>query len=104
MLFPPPSVPCSSAQPTLEEVVGGGRGTSAAFLSQVVLPNPKLPTSRCSKVAEGLFLGSDTVARSREVLREARVSHVLNCVGFLSPEYFADELEYKTLWLQGRWG
>jgi len=55
---------------------------------------------RCSKVAEGLFLGSDTVARSREILREAGVSHVLNCVGFLSPEYFVEELQYKTLWLQ----
>jgi hypothetical protein len=56
---------------------------------------------RCSEVATGLFLGSDHVAKNRELLREHGVTHVVNCVGFLYPEYFKDELCYKTLYLQG---
>lgn len=62
----------------------------------------------CSRVAEHVYLGSDVVARSREILRESGITHVLNCVGFVCPEYFAGELVYKTLWLQVRayshWG
>ncbi|KAK9828564.1 hypothetical protein WJX72_000780 [[Myrmecia] bisecta] len=55
---------------------------------------------RCSEVADGLFLGSDAVARNREILRASGVTHVINCVGFLFPCYFKDELTYMTLFLQ----
>ncbi|KAH9548945.1 hypothetical protein CY35_11G113700, partial [Sphagnum magellanicum] len=54
----------------------------------------------CSRVAEHIYLGSDSVARNRETLRENGITHVLNCVGFVCPEYFRDDLSYKTLWLQ----
>ncbi|KAH9622445.1 hypothetical protein KSS87_016669 [Heliosperma pusillum] len=40
------------------------------------------------------------VAKSREVLRQNGITHVLNCVGFVCPEYFKGDLVYKTLWLQ----
>ena len=56
---------------------------------------------QCSEVADGLFLGSDVVARNREVLRAANITHVINCVGFLYPAYFQDELTYLVLYLQG---
>ena len=56
---------------------------------------------QCSEVANGLFLGSDVVARNREVLRAANITHVINCVGFLYPAYFQDELTYLVLYLQG---
>lgn len=56
---------------------------------------------QCSEVADGLFLGSDVVARNREVLRAAGITHVINCVGFLYPPYFQDELTYLVLYLQG---
>ena len=56
---------------------------------------------QCSEVAEGLFLGSDVVARNRDTLRAAGVTHVVNCVGFLYPAYFQDELTYLVLYLQG---
>ena len=56
---------------------------------------------QCSEVADGLFLGSDVVARNREVLRAANITHVINCVGFLYPPYFQDELTYLVLYLQG---
>lgn len=56
---------------------------------------------QCSRVAKyHIYLGSDAVARDREVLRTNGITHVLNCVGFVCPEYFKGDLEYKTLWLQ----
>ncbi len=56
---------------------------------------------QCSEVADGIFLGSDVVARNRETLRAAGVTHVINCVGFLYPAYFKDEITYLVLYLQG---
>ncbi len=55
----------------------------------------------CSEVAPGLFIGSDAVAKSRKILQDACITHVVNCVGFLYPSYFNDELIYKVLFLQG---
>ncbi|CAL9058502.1 unnamed protein product [Musa banksii] len=54
----------------------------------------------CSKVANHIYLGGDYVARNREILRQHGITHVLNCVGFVCPEYFKSDLVYKTLWLQ----
>ena len=38
--------------------------------------------------------------KNREVLRQNRITHLLNCVGFAYPEYFKSDLVYKKLWLQ----
>ncbi|KAE8719302.1 Protein-tyrosine-phosphatase MKP1 [Hibiscus syriacus] len=54
----------------------------------------------CSRIAEHIYLGSDAVAKNREILRTNGITHVLNCVGFVCPEYFKHDLVYKTLWLQ----
>eukprot|EP00252_Welwitschia_mirabilis_P024585 TRINITY_DN7342_c0_g1_i2.p1 TRINITY_DN7342_c0_g1~~TRINITY_DN7342_c0_g1_i2.p1 ORF type:complete len:847 (+),score=104.95 TRINITY_DN7342_c0_g1_i2:473-3013(+) len=54
----------------------------------------------CSRVAEHIYLGSDAVARNKEILERHCITHVLNCVGFVCPEYFKKDLVYKTLWLQ----
>lgn len=54
----------------------------------------------CSKVADHIYLGGDAVARNRDILRQHGITHVLNCVGFVCPEYFKSDLVYKTLWLQ----
>ncbi|XVF23798.1 hypothetical protein REPUB_Repub13aG0070100 [Reevesia pubescens] len=54
----------------------------------------------CSKVAEHIYLGGDAVARDREILKQNRITHVLNCVGFVCPEYFKADFAYRTLWLQ----
>ncbi|KAJ8548348.1 hypothetical protein K7X08_030817 [Anisodus acutangulus] len=54
----------------------------------------------CSKIVDHIYLGSDTIAKNRDTLRENGITHVLNCVGFSCPEYFKDDLVYKTLWLQ----
>lgn len=54
----------------------------------------------CSKVADHVYLSGDAVAKNREILRKNGITHVLNCVGFVCPEYFKSDLIYKTLWLQ----
>ncbi|KAF5742648.1 Mitogen-activated protein kinase phosphatase 1 [Tripterygium wilfordii] len=54
----------------------------------------------CSKVAEHVYLGGDAVAKDREILKQNGITHVLNCVGFVCPEYFKADLVYRTLWLQ----
>ncbi|XP_042064858.1 protein-tyrosine-phosphatase MKP1-like isoform X1 [Salvia splendens] len=54
----------------------------------------------CSRILDYIYLGSDAIAKNREILRQNGITHVLNCVGFVCPEYFKNELVYKTLWLQ----
>ncbi|KDP37397.1 hypothetical protein JCGZ_08408 [Jatropha curcas] len=54
----------------------------------------------CSKVAEHVYLGGDAVAKDREILKQNGITHVLNCVGFVCPEYFKADFMYRTLWLQ----
>ncbi|XP_052110980.1 protein-tyrosine-phosphatase MKP1 isoform X1 [Arachis duranensis] len=54
----------------------------------------------CSRIAEHIYLGSDTVAKNHELLRQNGITHVLNCVGFVCAEYFKSDFVYKTLWLQ----
>jgi hypothetical protein len=54
----------------------------------------------CSKVAEHIYLGGDAVARDKEILKQNGITHILNCVGFVCPEYFKADFVYRTLWLQ----
>ncbi|CAL0318821.1 unnamed protein product [Lupinus luteus] len=55
---------------------------------------------KCSKVADHVYLGGDAVAKDRNILKHNGITHVLNCVGFVCPEYFKADFVYKTLWLQ----
>ncbi|XP_073141153.1 protein-tyrosine-phosphatase MKP1-like [Henckelia pumila] len=54
----------------------------------------------CSRILDHVYLGSNAVAKNRAILRQNGITHVLNCVGFVCPEYFKNELVYMTLWLQ----
>ena len=55
-----------------------------------------------AQVAPRLCVGGSAVARDRQMLREAGVTHVVNCVGMLPPAApFADELQYLVLHLLG---
>ncbi|XP_057476758.1 protein-tyrosine-phosphatase MKP1-like [Actinidia eriantha] len=54
----------------------------------------------CSKVAEHIYLGGDAVAKDRDILKQNGITHILNCVGFVCPEYFKADFVYRTLWLQ----
>eukprot|EP00013_Stygamoeba_regulata_P025906 CAMPEP_0177647130 /NCGR_PEP_ID=MMETSP0447-20121125/10139_1 /TAXON_ID=0 /ORGANISM="Stygamoeba regulata, Strain BSH-02190019" /LENGTH=927 /DNA_ID=CAMNT_0019149701 /DNA_START=320 /DNA_END=3103 /DNA_ORIENTATION=+ len=53
----------------------------------------------CSQIAERLYLGSDTVARNGPLLRENKITHVLNCAGVVCDNYFPEEFSYKMLFL-----
>lgn len=54
---------------------------------------------RGCQVAPGVFLGSDAVARNRDLLRAHGVTHVLNCAAHVCGNYFPAELVYRSLWL-----
>ncbi|KAK8522528.1 hypothetical protein V6N13_115495 [Hibiscus sabdariffa] len=91
-VWPNPQTPRASVKP-LESP-----GSNREFL----LRKDKLAffDKECSRIAEHIYLGSDAVAKNREILRTNGITHVLNCVGFVCPEYFKHDLVYKTLWLQ----
>lgn len=75
-------------------------------LSESMIKRNKLALfeKQCSKVCEGLYVSGEAVAKSREALRENGITHVVNCVGAIYPEYWkGDGVEYLTLWLQGEW-
>uniref|UniRef100_A0A7N0UCK3 Uncharacterized protein n=1 Tax=Kalanchoe fedtschenkoi TaxID=63787 RepID=A0A7N0UCK3_KALFE len=55
---------------------------------------------KCSKVAHHVYLGGDAVAKDRIILKQNDITHILNCVGFVCPEYFKADFAYRTLWLQ----
>lgn len=55
----------------------------------------------CSEVAPGICLGGEKVASNRQLLREAGVTHIINCVGMVVPNYFPDDFNYHTLFLKG---
>lgn len=54
----------------------------------------------CSRILPYLFVGGKTVAQNLATLRACRITHILNCVGFVCPEYFPNDFHYMTLWLQ----
>lgn len=53
----------------------------------------------CSQITDSLFLGSDTIARNKEILNENGVTHVLNCAGTICPDYHPNDFIYKKLYL-----
>ncbi|PNY10114.1 protein tyrosine phosphatase MKP1-like [Trifolium pratense] len=77
-----------------------GRGSITGSEFQFKRDKLAFYDKECSRIAEHVYLGSDTVAKNHELLRQNGITHVLNCVGFVCPEYFKSEFVYKTLWLQ----
>jgi hypothetical protein len=76
---------------------------SAYLLSESALKRRKFALFErdCSRVAEGLFVAGESVARSRALLAEKKITHVLNCVGQLYAPFFADlGVSYHTLHLR----
>ena len=43
--------------------------------------------------SNGLFIGGDAVARNRELLSAHDITHVVNCCGYVSKNYFEEEEE-----------
>ncbi|KAF8051286.1 hypothetical protein N665_1751s0002 [Sinapis alba] len=54
----------------------------------------------CSKVADHIYVGGDAVAKDKDILKNNGITHVLNCVGFICPEYFKSDFCYRSLWLR----
>jgi len=53
----------------------------------------------CSEITSSLFLGSDTIARNKDILKKNGITHVLNCAGTICPDYHPDHFDYKKLYL-----
>jgi hypothetical protein len=86
---PSPPKPGEGLRLDLTSLRSQGRKDQIAFFDK-----------ECSKVADHVYLGGDAVAKNRDILRKNGITHVLNCVGFVCPEYFKSDLVYRTLWLQ----
>lgn len=110
-----PAGPAACGDPALSPTKAAARMGSLRVLDLRALPRDDGPPTelrarkeklahyerQCSRVAEGLYVGAEWVAKSREALATAGITHVVNCVGFLYPPYFEPELCYQTLYLQG---
>jgi hypothetical protein len=106
MSAPKPAPSCAFKTLVLPQLdlntVAGGKDEPP--VSESILKRSKLASfeKECSQVSQGLYVSGEYVAKSREVLQRHGITHVVNCVGALYPEYFrADGIAYRTLWLQG---
>ncbi|CAM6119710.1 unnamed protein product [Calypogeia fissa] len=55
---------------------------------------------QCSRIRSNLYFGSSVVAQDFDMLRSNKITHIVNCVGYVCSEYFPDNFEYRVLWLQ----
>ena len=55
---------------------------------------------QCSRILAHVYFGGNTIAQNYDILHSCKITHILNCVGFVCPEYFPKDFQYKTLWLQ----
>ncbi|KAL2644977.1 hypothetical protein R1flu_012564 [Riccia fluitans] len=55
---------------------------------------------QCSRIRSHLYFGSSVVAQDFHTLRSNKISHILNCVGYVCAEYFPEYFHYRVLWLQ----
>merc|ERR1712110_1114553 len=53
----------------------------------------------CSQITNNLFIGSDLIAQSADVLQSQGITHVLNCAGTVCPNYHPDKFTYLMLFL-----
>jgi len=52
-----------------------------------------------SKVEDSIYLGSETIANNKALLLSFGITHILNCSGLISPNYYPETFHYKTLML-----
>ncbi len=55
----------------------------------------------CSEVAPGICIGGEKVAADRQLLNASGITHIINCVGMIVPNYFPEHFTYHTLYLKG---
>jgi predicted secreted protein len=55
----------------------------------------------CSEVIENfLYLGSDFIAKDKEILNQHGITHVINCAADYSANYFDGPIKYKKYHLK----
>ena len=101
----PPSLSLSlgrAAPPAPVPLDLGSVGRGGAEKTEAMRKKEKMAhfAGHCSRVAPGLHVSGEAVARDRAALDACGITHVVNCVGFVCPECHAPDLRYKTLWLQ----
>ncbi|KAL5577607.1 hypothetical protein UlMin_019306 [Ulmus minor] len=79
-----------------------GRGGEERLKIDLSLRRDKIAffDKECSKVTKHIYVGGDAVARDRDILKQNGITHILNCVGFVCPEYFKADFVYRSLWLK----
>lgn len=55
----------------------------------------------CSEVSPGVCISGEKVAGNRALLKSSGITHIINCVGMLVPNYFESDFTYFTLYLRG---
>jgi len=68
------------------------------LLSCRVTQNEKL-CCQISQVTEYLFVGSEACAKDLLMLKNLKITHIINCAGKSSPNFFEDSFIYKKLCL-----
>eukprot|EP01026_Neomeris_dumetosa_P031282 TRINITY_DN2481_c0_g2_i3.p1 TRINITY_DN2481_c0_g2~~TRINITY_DN2481_c0_g2_i3.p1 ORF type:complete len:393 (+),score=28.01 TRINITY_DN2481_c0_g2_i3:196-1374(+) len=53
----------------------------------------------CSKIAPGLFVSAESVARDKEQLQSNKITHIINCAGHAFQNTFPEDFTYLTLYL-----
>ncbi|EKX41274.1 hypothetical protein GUITHDRAFT_74911, partial [Guillardia theta CCMP2712] len=53
----------------------------------------------CTRVEDFLFVGGVAVAQNLELLKGVGITHILNCAGLSSENFFPESFQYTTLYL-----
>ena len=53
----------------------------------------------CSKIEEHLYLSGERVASNRSLLKECKITHVINCAGSCCDNFFPEDFTYTRLHL-----
>lgn len=84
------------------DAVKDRRDTISEGDAELHLQKERLATCKkeCSRILPYLFVSGQAVAQNRSTLHDSRITHIINCAGFVCPEYFPLDFTYKTLWLR----
>lgn len=52
---------------------------------------------KCSKIVNGLYLGSDAIARNKEELQRHKITHIINAARVACGVYFPDDFQYLAM-------
>ena len=87
--------PAAGLLPLLEVPARTGEDTA----SESVVKRAKFAQfeKACSRVADGLYVSGEYVAKSRELLAEHGITHVVNCVGAMYPGAQASSCQGPTV-------